>query len=288
MPFPDVPFLATFVAVYELGGVTAAAPQLRRTQPTLSYQLAQLEHALGAPLFVRRGRQLVPTALGTQLHRLAVGFARELDLVRTGRAEGTLDVASVSVFGRYVLFPLIRKLDHVRIVLRFPTADEIFRRVADREIDLGFTHRWVSRPSLVLEPAHTEHLVLVASRGWARRLATPKQFRDVPVVTYDESDYVIGRWLGHHFGRRAPTWHSVAHFEEIEEVLALVADDTGVAIVPSAAIPRGAGLRTVAWGRPPAENTVFAVRRVGAAGQRVADELIARIRTLPPSAAAPR
>jgi DNA-binding transcriptional LysR family regulator len=278
MPFPDLPFLPTFVAVYELGSVTAAASQLRRTQPTLSYQLAQLERAIAAPLFVRHGRQLVPTALAAQLHRLAVGFARDLDVVRAGGEASSLDVVSVSAFGRYVLFPLVRELTGVRVVMRYPTADEVFRRVADGEADLGFAYRAVSRPSLVLEPAHTEHLVLVANPAWARRLATPKQFRDVPVVTYDESDYVIARWLGHQFGRRAPLWYSVAHFEELEEVLAFVADGTGVAVVPSAAIPRGEKLRVVGWNRPAVENTVFAVRRVGASRQRCVDELLARLR----------
>ncbi|HEV7556730.1 MAG TPA: LysR family transcriptional regulator [Kofleriaceae bacterium] len=278
MSFPELPFLPTFVAIYELGGATAAAAQLHRTQPTLSYQLAQLERALGAPLFVRQGRQLVPTALANQLHRLAVGFARDLDVVRRGGEVSSLDVASVSAFGRFVLFPMIRRLDSVRVVLRFPTADEVFRRVADGEVDVGFAHRAVSRPSLILEPVHTEHLVLVAGSTWARRLATPKLFRDVPIVTYDESDYVIGRWIGHHFGRRAPTWYSAAHFEEIEEVLALVRDGVGVAVVPSAAVIPAMRLRVVTWGRPPVENTIFSVRRLGAPSHHAVDELIARLR----------
>src|SRR3954470_17421004 len=251
MPFPDLPFLQTFVAIYELGGVTAAAAQLHRTQPTLSYQLAQLEHALGSPLFVRQGRQFTPTELATQLHRLAVGFARDLDVVRRGDEPSAIDVASVSVFGRFVLFPLLKRLRGVRPTLRFPTADELFRRVADGEVDIGFTHKALERPRLVLTPAHTEQLVLVASPAWARRLATPKQFRDIPIVTYDESDYVIGRWIGHHFGRRAPMWFSVAHFEEIEEVIELVHDGAGVAIVPRSALSTRRGLRIVEWGRQP-------------------------------------
>jgi LysR family transcriptional regulator, cyn operon transcriptional activator len=277
MPFPDLPFLQTFVAIYELGGVTAASTQLHRTQPTLSYQLAQLERALGSPLFVRQGRQFIPTELATQLHRLAVGFARDLDVVRRGDGSSAVDVASVSVFGRFVLFPLLRRLRGVRPTLRFPTADEVFRRVADGEVDIGFAYKAIDRPRLVLSPAHTEHLVLVASPTWARRLATPKQFRDVPIVTYDESDYVIGRWIGHHFGRRAPMWFSVAHFEEIEEVIDLVQDSAGVAIVPRSALGARRGLRVVEWGQKPAENTIFAVRRVGAPPHRAIDELLAAL-----------
>lgn len=264
MGFPDLPFLPAFVAVFELGSVTAAAAQLHRTQPTLSYQLAQLERALGAPLFLRQGRSVTPTDLAVQLHRLTVGFARDLDRVRRGGDPEALDIAAVSGFGRFVLFPLLRKLRTLRTTLRFPIADEVFRRVADGEVDVGFTHRAVSRPRLELEPVYTEHLVLIANADWAARLATPRAFRDIPLITYDESDYVIGRWLGHHFGRRAPIWWSAGHFEELEEVVAMAADGVGVAIVPSFIVARGARVRAIHWSRAPAENTVFAVRRTGA------------------------
>src|SRR3954462_11943731 len=99
MAFPELPFLSSFVALYELGSVTAAASQLHRTQPTVSYQLAQLEAAVGEPLFVRSGRSLAPTDLATQLHRLALRFARDLEQVRTGAGAGdTLDLAAVSGF----------------------------------------------------------------------------------------------------------------------------------------------------------------------------------------------
>src|SRR5688500_14088976 len=108
MAFPDLPFLPTFVAVFELGNVTAAAAQLHRTQATLSYQLAQLETAVGAPL--RQGRSLVPTELATQLHRLATGFAGDLDAARRGGEPDTLGIAAVSGFGRFVLFPQLRRL----------------------------------------------------------------------------------------------------------------------------------------------------------------------------------
>jgi len=278
MAFPDLPFLPAFVAVYELGSITAAAAQLHRTQPALSYQLAQLETALGAPLFVRQGRVLAPTDLAVQLHRLAVGFARDLDSARRGGEPDVIDIAAVSGFGRFVLFPLIRKLRTIRMTLRFPTADEVFRRVADGEVDIGFTHRAVARPRLVLEPVYTEHLVLAANPRWARQLRTPKQFRDVPLVTYDESDYVIGRWLGHHFGRRAPVWWSAAHFEEFEEVLALAAEGIGVAIVPSFLLAGRKDVRAVEWSRPPADNTVFAVRRAGAPQHRIVDQILTSLR----------
>lgn len=278
MAFPDLPFLPAFVAVFELGSVTAAAAQLHRTQPTVSYQIGQLEKAVGAPLFQRQGRGVVPTDLAVQLHRLAIGFARDLDSARRGSGPDAIDVAAVSGFGRFVVFPLLRKLTSIRVTLRYPVAEEVFRRVLDGEVDVGFTHRAVSRPRLGLEPIYTEQLVLVGNARWARQLKTPKLFRDVPLLTYDESDYVIGRWIGHHFGRRAPVWWSAGHFEELEEVVALAADGAGVAVVPRFMVARG--VQAIEWARPPAENTVFAVRRTGAPIHPAVEQLLAGLRKL--------
>lgn len=276
MAFPDLPFLPTFVAVYELGNVTAAAAKLHRTQPTISYQLAQLEAAIG-PLFVRQGRGLVPTELATQLHRLATGFARDLDAARRGGEPDSLDIAAVSAFGRFVLFPALRELKVGAVTLRFPPADEVFRRVADAEADVGFAYRAVTRPRLVLEPVYTEELVLVGNAAWLRRLRTPRQFHAIPMITYDESDYVIGRWMGHHFGRRAPAWSSVAHFEELEEVLDFASDGAGVAVVPSFVLGPRWKLKTPDWGRPAVENTIFSVRRVNAPPHRGVSALLAAL-----------
>jgi hypothetical protein len=146
----------------------------------------------------------------------------------------------------------------------------VFRQVADGEVDVGFAHRAVVRPRLALAPIYTEHLVLAGNAAWARRLATARQFRDVPILTYDESDYVIGRWIGHHFGRGAPTWWSAGHFEELEEVLALAADGVGVgvAIVPSFLLAGQRGVRAVSWaGRRP---TTRCSRSAGSARRRTA------------------
>ncbi|MGN6105546.1 MAG: helix-turn-helix domain-containing protein, partial [Kofleriaceae bacterium] len=49
---PDLRFAPCFLAIYELRNLTRAAQRLHRTQPAVSYQLRQLEAALGAPLFV--------------------------------------------------------------------------------------------------------------------------------------------------------------------------------------------------------------------------------------------
>jgi len=73
-------------------------------------------------------------------------------------------------------------------------------------------------------------------------------------------------------------WWSAAHFEEFEEVLALAAEGVGVAIVPSFLLAGRKDVRAVEWSRPPADNTVFAVRRTGAPQHRVVEQVLTSLR----------
>src|SRR5829696_2194043 len=56
--------LRCFCATVELGSFTAAAEALRVSQPAVAEQIRKLEQALGADLFVRAGRGVVPTEAG--------------------------------------------------------------------------------------------------------------------------------------------------------------------------------------------------------------------------------
>ena len=62
----DLKRLRSFVAVAELGSVSAAAAKLCITQPALSRQLQELQEELGLRLFDRVGRRLRLSAQGTE------------------------------------------------------------------------------------------------------------------------------------------------------------------------------------------------------------------------------
>lgn len=67
MSLADLNQLRTFVVLYELRSVTAAAEALHVTQPTVSYTLRRLRERFGDALFRREGHDMVPTARATQL-----------------------------------------------------------------------------------------------------------------------------------------------------------------------------------------------------------------------------
>ena len=88
----DVHHLASFLAIFDTGSVTAAAEVVGLQQPTVSLHLRALRRQLGDPLFVRNSGRMVPTPRAKTL----VDPARDI-LERIGRLaepEPSFDAAS--------------------------------------------------------------------------------------------------------------------------------------------------------------------------------------------------
>ena len=74
----DFEWYRSFVAIYRMGTVSAAAESRHMTQPALSQHLASLEAQVGEPLFVRQPCKMVPTQRGSsctiRLRRRSTGW----------------------------------------------------------------------------------------------------------------------------------------------------------------------------------------------------------------------
>lgn len=67
----DIDALRAVVSGIEQGSFARAAIELGRSQSAVSMQLKKLEHQAGVPLFVRKGRGLIPTEAGDALLQYA-------------------------------------------------------------------------------------------------------------------------------------------------------------------------------------------------------------------------
>lgn len=98
------------VAIAERGSIRAAARHLRLAQPALTRSLADLERELGAPLFERRARGVVPTPLGQAFLRRAASILHEVRRTREevdqlrGSGTGTV-TAGLSIAAHLALLP---------------------------------------------------------------------------------------------------------------------------------------------------------------------------------------
>ncbi|HLL24428.1 MAG TPA: substrate-binding domain-containing protein, partial [Kofleriaceae bacterium] len=191
-------------------------------------------------------------------------FGRLLAALRdpAGDHSDPVRIASVSSFGRYVLFPVLaRTAPSIRYTLRFPTAAEVFGALADGSCDLGFVYLPVTSSRIAASPVWREELVLIAPPGTRALPPRLEAYEDLPFVTYDESEYVFGHWFEAVYRRSPRTLRSAYAFEELEEVVATAASGRGWSIVPDHCV-RGA-VAVLRHARHRVHNTIYAVTRAG-------------------------
>ncbi|MEP7285257.1 MAG: LysR family transcriptional regulator [Chloroflexota bacterium] len=174
----DFEWYRSFVAVYQIGTVSAAAKQRGMTQPAISQHIAALEHALNTALFQRAPRQMIPTADGLRLYTQVVGAVEQLEqfsnekvfkhnqpvLLRIGvpreyfYAEGIPSLATDIQKSYQLQFFLGQTVD-------------LLRRLEANELDMMIATQRISRRTVHYLPLHTEQFVLVGPM----ELAAPTQ-----------------------------------------------------------------------------------------------------------------
>ncbi|WP_350334326.1 LysR family transcriptional regulator [Coralliovum pocilloporae] len=127
----------TFVRVYELGNISAAARDLRISAAVASSRISQLEDHLGIRLFQRTTRVINPTEQGDLFYR---GATKILDAVEEAEADitqvtqvprGTLYVAAPLGLGKRLIAPAVPafRAEYPLINVRL--------RLSDRKLDLA-------------------------------------------------------------------------------------------------------------------------------------------------------
>jgi DNA-binding transcriptional LysR family regulator len=278
---PELPYLEVFHAVCREGGFTAAAHRLGRTQPAISYQVHVLEGLLKTKLIERGGRRLLLTPAGQRVRDFCQQVFGDLARVRAECAAGhrlePLRIGSASGFGRYVLVPALHALREtadgrgLEIRVRFDAADVVLHDLQRGDYEAAFLYTRRISNVLRYHPVYDEELVLISSP--LRQPLAPDEldrleaFHAVPFVTYDEGDYVFGRWFDTNFGQQPDALRSVSRFSELEEVIGLVRRGVGWSIVPrdsvEGACARGDVEICYAGRRVPCLNQVFMVVRSG-------------------------
>jgi len=163
-------YLRAFHAVAAEGGFTRAAASLNVSQPTLSSQVKALEAAYGVRLFERRGRKVIPTALGRDLLEITrrlfslEGEAEALLSASRGLKHGHLRVgadAPYHIIGALAAFG--RRYPGVRLSLVTGNSETLLRGLLEqRGLAALVRHRSMCRRS-------TCHVVNSGLRDLARR-----------------------------------------------------------------------------------------------------------------------
>ena len=237
----DLIALRTFCCVGKLGGIGAAARELRISQPAVSQRLSKLEKSLGKVLRGRAGRRKVLTEEGGRLYEACRQAFDILDAVSAATKAaaspltGTVRIATLSEISKTLLIPRIRAFraanPSVEFELQYRQPYEMLSLLSHHEVDLAISNESYHRPQIKEQPLFKERIVCVGPRP-VRRLS----WRDIsalPWLAYGADDPLWFEFerLAAKAGARLP--RPALRVADVESVLRLAAQGAGYALAPA-------------------------------------------------------
>jgi DNA-binding transcriptional LysR family regulator len=165
--------LEIFLAIARDESVSGAARQLHLSQSAVSSSLAELERQFEVQLFDRVGKRLRLSERGRALRSQAEALldqAMELERGLEGQEEpGDLRLGATLTIGEYLAAPLIARYLARRpgalVTLDIANTEEIGRRVANFELDVGMIEGELAMRELEVTPFREDELVVFCAPG---------------------------------------------------------------------------------------------------------------------------
>ena len=206
--------LEVFVATARAGSTRGAADRVSRSQSAASAALADLESALGVPLFDRLRRRLQLNENGRALLPKAASLldqAVELQQLFSGEHAMPLKMAASLTIGEVLLPELVARWQASHpaspVQLMIGNTHEVIQAVVALQVDLGFIEGPQAHPDLLLRPWLSDEMVVVAAPSHA--LARKRRVADEALRTArwamrepgSGSRELVDRWLLEHLGQ---------------------------------------------------------------------------------------
>lgn len=244
--------LRYFVAVAEQLNFHKAAEALYVTQPLLSKQIAELEHEIGYPLFIRNTRSVRLTPAGEELLRESENLIRQSSMVirsvrsaaEGGSISGVLKIGYEDSFDRIIMANALSRLKEkhprIEINLQHYSFTHIIKALNDNAVDIGFILLPDKKLSQKLEchVLSADHLTLAASKRLIKKPDRPEEYID---LAQSEAMYLLeknskGTSMVTNLCSRldiAPEFHFV---DSVRAMLLYAEAGMGVAVVPKTVI----------------------------------------------------
>ncbi|NYI78443.1 LysR family transcriptional regulator [Nocardioides panzhihuensis] len=235
------------IAVAEELHFGRAAERLLVAQPSLSRQIRDLERDLGVDLFERTSRQVRLTAAGAAFLDAArravsaVDSSREAAVDAASGISGTVTLGFVASAAIQILPELVRQHSRarprVRLTLKEMTTEEQIAALHEGAIDVGLSRDLEEQEGITVRAVLREPLIAVVPSTHPlhhRHTIDIRDLADSQVVTLPRAR-VPRAWdrlvvLAHDSGTRL---HFAQEANQFATLLALVAAEVGVAVVPA-------------------------------------------------------
>jgi DNA-binding transcriptional LysR family regulator len=211
----DWTLMRSFLAVLERGSLLGAARSLDCSQPTVGRHVAELERQLGAVLFERTGRGLVPTRMAQSIAehaRAMAGSAEAVGRTLTGQTRqiaGAVRITASQVVAVHMLPPLLAKLREREPAIAIEVvASNAISNLLRREADIAIRMVRPEQASLIARRIGDVEIGAYAQHEYLRRRGVPRVAADLlrhDLIGFDHDDLIIRsfRQMGQPIERQA-------------------------------------------------------------------------------------
>ncbi|MFL9899406.1 transcriptional regulator CynR [Paraburkholderia fungorum] len=236
-----------FLAVAEHRNFTRAAEALHVSQPTLSQQIRQIEHTLGAQLLDRSGRTIQLTDAGEAYVRYAKRALQELEAGKRAihdvqeLSRGSLRLAMTPTFTAYLIGPMLekynRKYPNVALNILEMPQDRMEALLNEDALDVGIAFDETQTPDIETQTLFVEALAMVVGRSHPhakRRSALKvKEFEREALVLLNE-EFATRRYIDRYCRRHGISPRISIEVNSINAVIEIVRRSTLTTVLPAA------------------------------------------------------
>ncbi|ORE96313.1 putative transcriptional regulator of protochatechuate degradation (LysR family) protein [Stappia sp. 22II-S9-Z10] len=272
----EIKQLRYFKRVADAGSVSRAAAALSVAQPAVSRQIANLEEALGTPLFFRNGRGVKLTEAGKQLYAHtseileAVRHAEQNVRDTVGVAKGTLLIGSTPTVIRYLAPPLLRRVakTHPELDLEFTEgfSGYVNEWLSNGLLDVAILHDATRTQHFLTEPLLREELVFAVADGTAERTTAPITLTDAANhgLVLPRRSHGLRLMVERAAAQARLTLVVRSEVDSIEAIKSMVREDHAATILPRGAVTPEDGLMV----RPISEPMLWRTLILATSSQR--------------------
>ncbi|WP_298722886.1 LysR family transcriptional regulator [uncultured Ferrovibrio sp.] len=269
--------LQAFRVVATLRSFSEAAERLHLSQPALSATIRKLEETLNTKLFDRTTRQVLLTAEGEELQRLATRLIDEFEAVSVdlqdylARRRGRLVIAALPSLAAITLPPALAvfkaRYPAIDVMIRDTLHDQIQELVESGAADFGLTVAPAKSKDFDFQPLIDDRFVMVCRPDHA--LARKKAVTWTQMVTYPIIMMARTSSVRQHIDAACAAAgievQSQYDPEHLATVGALISQGLGIAALPSltTSLLKFAGLAEVPIKEPALRRTMGIIQRKG-------------------------
>jgi DNA-binding transcriptional LysR family regulator len=234
----------SFVAIYQVGTITAAAQKRCLTQPTLSQHIAALESALNTRLFERTSRKMIPTPAARMLYPQVIASVERLDNI--GRRSLSANrarwvrIGSPITFFQEVVLERLQPLKQQKILVdvHFGESNKLIESLSKGKLDVVISTKKFPLPRIHFIMLQAEYFAIIGDTGTimpksSRRSlgAVEKWLAKRNWIAFDSDLPIIRRYWQQVFSKR-PEFHPAMIIPDLHGIVRAVECGYGLSVIP--------------------------------------------------------